>query len=253
MGPISASSDGVPPGAGAVAARHGPGCRAGSARFGPLRAAEPYAGWVVAEAKLLSRVWTIPNLISVVRLACAPVVWWLLFAADEPWPAAILLGVLGASDWVDGWIARRWDQGSELGKILDPTADRVLLLTGVLALLVDGSVPVWYGVLVLAREVVIAVVTLSLAAAGARRIDVLWAGKAGTLAVMFSLPAFLAASITDGWFHVLCVVVAYGFAIPALALSYYAAWRYVPEARRALKEGRDARGGAVATETEGVR
>ena len=190
---------------------------------------------------VFSRVWTIPNLISLARLACAPLVWWLLFVVDEPWPAAILLGVLGASDWIDGWIARRWDQGSELGKILDPAADRVLLLAGVIALLVDGSVPVWYGVLIVARELVIAVVTLSLAAAGARRIDVLWAGKAGTLATMFSLPAFLGASISDGWFHWVCVVVAWGFAIPALGLSYYAAAKYVPEARRALREGRAAR------------
>lgn len=204
-----------------------------------------------------SRIWTVPNLISLGRLACAPVVWWLLFGADAPWATAVLLAVLGASDWVDGWIARRYDQGSELGKILDPTADRILLLTGVVALLVDGSVPLWFGILVLVREVVIAVVTLSLAAAGARRIDVLWAGKAGTLATMFALPAFLAASAADGTAHDLLLVVAYGFAIPALALSYYAAARYVPEARRALREGRAARGTADEPAsrmgTEGVR
>lgn len=208
---------------------------------------------MAAEEGLFSRVWTVPNLISLVRLGCAPLVWWLLFGADAPWSAAVLLGVLGASDWVDGWIARRFDQGSELGKVLDPTADRILLLTGVLALLVDGSVPVWYGVLVLAREVVIAVVTVSLAVAGARRIDVLWAGKAGTLATMFSLPAFLAAAITDGWVHDLCLLVAYAFAVPALALSYFAAARYVPEARRALREGREARSGAGPVGAEGAR
>jgi cardiolipin synthase len=208
---------------------------------------------VAVEEARVARIWTIPNLISLVRLACAPLVWWLLLGVDEPWIAAVLLAVLGASDWVDGWIARRWDQGSELGKILDPVADRVLLLTGVLALLVDGSVPVWFGVLVLVREVVIAVTTLSLAAAGARRIDVLWAGKAGTLATMFSLPAFLAASITDGGLHDLMVLVAYGFAIPALGLSYYAAARYVPEARRALKEGRASRAEPDPIGAEGAR
>jgi len=207
---------------------------------------------VAAAEKVHGRIWTVPNLISLVRLACAPVVWWLLFGADEPWPAVILLAVLGASDWIDGWIARKWDQGSELGKILDPTADRILLLTGILALLIDGSVPVWYGVLILAREIVIAVTTLALAAAGARRIDVLWAGKAGTLFVMFSLPAFLAASITDGWFHDLCVLAAYGFAVPALAFSYYAAAKYVPEARRALREGRAARTGSGSLDAGGV-
>ncbi len=198
-------------------------------------------GAATSGSGLFDRVWTLPNLISLVRLACAPLVLWLLFGADEPWPAAILLGFLGASDWIDGWIARRYDQGSELGKVLDPTADRILLLTGIVALLIDGSVPLWYGVLILAREVVIAVVTLTLGALGARRIDVLWAGKAGTLAIMFSLPAFLAASITTGGWHVAILVWAYFCGIPGLVLSYWAAVKYVPEARRALAEGRAAR------------
>lgn len=198
----------------------------------------------MGDSGVFARIWTVPNLISLGRLACAPLFWWLLFGADEPWAAAVLLGILGATDWVDGWVARRWDQGSELGKILDPTADRILLLTGLVALLVDGSVPVWFGALVLLREAVVAIVTLVLAAAGARRIDVLWTGKAATFAVMFALPAFLGASLTDGGLHVLMLLVAYGFGIPALVLGYYALARYVPEARRALREGRAARGDA---------
>ena len=75
-----------------------------------------------------------------------------------------LLAVLGATDWVDGWIARRFDQGSELGKVLDPIADRILLLTAAVALTVDGVVPTWVGVVVLVREAVVSVATL-----GARR------------------------------------------------------------------------------------
>ena len=191
------------------------------------------------QASVFDRVWTVPNLISLVRLACAPLILWLIFGADAFWAAAILLGVLGASDWVDGWIARRYDQGSELGKILDPTADRVLLLTAAIALIVDDRIPRWYGILMLAREVVVAVFTLALAAAGARRIDVLWAGKAGTFCTMFSFPAFLAASITHGTAHDAFWVIAWVFAVPGLVLSYYAAVRYVPAARRALREGRE--------------
>jgi cardiolipin synthase len=190
------------------------------------------------QASVFDRVWTVPNLISIVRLACAPLFLWLLFGADEFWAATILLGVLGASDWVDGWIARRYHQGSELGKVLDPTADRVLLLTAAVALIVDDRIPQWYGIVMLAREAVIAVLTLALAAAGARRIDVLWAGKAGTFCTMFSFPAFLAASITHGAVHDLMWLIAWMFAVPGLVLSYYAAIRYVPEARRALREGR---------------
>ncbi len=143
-----------------------------------------------------SRVLTIPNLISVARLLCVPVFLWMLW---EPHPArrgaAILLAVLGATDWVDGWIARHFDQGSELGKILDPTADRVLLVAAAVALLGEG-LPVGVNVIlwvVLVREVLVAVATVGLGLAGARRIDVVWAGKAGTLALMFALPMFLIA------------------------------------------------------------
>ena len=74
------------------------------------------------------RILTIPNVISVGRLACAPVFCWLLFDGHRI-AAFALLGGLGATDWVDGWIARRFDQGTELGKVLDPVADRILLVT----------------------------------------------------------------------------------------------------------------------------
>src|ERR1043165_8529783 len=113
-----------------------------------------------------ARIVTVPNVISLIRLACAPVFVWLL-AEDELLAAAALLAVLGASDWVDGWIARHFDQGSDLGKVLDPVADRILLLVGAVALLIQGSVPIVVGVLVLAREAVISVAVLALAAAGA--------------------------------------------------------------------------------------
>src|SRR5690606_16206416 len=81
------------------------------------------------------RIVTIPNAISAARLLCVPLFLWLLWGAEERVGAAWLLAVLGASDWVDGYIARRFDQGSELGKVLDPTADRALLLAGAVALL----------------------------------------------------------------------------------------------------------------------
>ena len=109
---------------------------------------------------------TVPNLISIGRLACVPLFLWLLLGREDQIAAAVLLAVLGATDWVDGWIARHFDQASEVGKVLDPTADRILLLCAGLALLADGSLPLWVGVVVLAREAVISVAVLVLAARG---------------------------------------------------------------------------------------
>ena len=196
-----------------------------------------------------NRVLTIPNLISIIRLALVPVFLWLLWGADEEVWAAVLLAFLGATDWVDGYIARHWDQGSELGKILDPTADRVLLVAGAVALLVEDlpvavDIIIW---IVLIREVLIAAATVTLAVAGARRIDVVWAGKAGTLAIMIALPLFLVAEPVDSdpW-EGLLMLAGFGFAIGGIGLGYYAAAKYIPAAREALREGRAARATAEA-------
>lgn len=185
------------------------------------------------------RIVTIPNVISALRLACIPLFLWLLFGADEPFVAVALLAVLGATDWIDGWIARRFDQASELGAVLDPTADRALLITGGVALLVDGSLPVWVGAAVVARETVICVAVVVLALAHARRIDVQWVGKAGTLALMFALPGFLLAdAVHSSLGHDLILAATWVFTAGGLALSYYAVVQYVPLARAALREGR---------------
>ena len=197
--------------------------------------------------------WTIPNLISVARLLAIPWFVWLLLHDDRPIAAGILLAVLGATDWVDGYIARRFDQGSNFGKIVDPIADRALLITGAVVLLIDGSVPVWVGVVVLFREALISVATVGLAALGARRIDVQWVGKAGTLALMFALPMFLwLDDTTAGTGHNMLAVVTWVFTISGLVLSYYATAGYIPIARGALRDGRAARAATDGAATEGA-
>ncbi|HEX3540687.1 MAG TPA: CDP-alcohol phosphatidyltransferase family protein [Acidimicrobiales bacterium] len=192
------------------------------------------------------RILTIPNAVTVVRLLCVPVFLVLLFGpGNGRYPAAILLGVLGATDWVDGYLARRLHQVSTVGKILDPTADRILLGTAVIAILIDGSVPLPLAIIVLVREVLVAGAALALAAGGARRIDVQWAGKAGTFGLMLAFPLFLVAHSTANWRHV-AMPLAWICAIPAVCFGWYSAVTYVPLARRALAEGRAARTAGVA-------
>jgi cardiolipin synthase len=189
----------------------------------------------------LDRVFTAPNVITFVRLACIPLFVWLLFGAHRQTLAAVLLGVLGATDWVDGFVARRYHQVSTLGKVLDPVADRILVLTGVISIIVYGAVPLWFGTLTVVREVLVAGMTLLLASLGARRIDVLWVGKAGTFGLMFSYPAFLL-SYGDAAWQVPFRVFAWGSGIIGLTLAYIAAFSYIGPARRALAEGRAGRG-----------
>jgi cardiolipin synthase len=182
---------------------------------------------------------TLPNVITLVRLACLPLFVWLVFGPENLEAAAWLLGGLGATDWVDGYLARHLHQVSEVGKVLDPVADRLLFLVGGGAILIGGYVPAWFGVIVIVREVLVGGTTLVLAALGARRIDVTWWGKAGTFGLMFAFPFFLMSHSDAGWAD-LAGVLAWLTGIPGLAFSLYAAARYVPLARTALAEGRGA-------------
>jgi cardiolipin synthase len=192
------------------------------------------------EDRGLDRIVTVPNAITLVRLACIPLFVWLLFGADRQIAAALLLGALGATDWVDGFVARRYHQVSTLGKVLDPVADRVLVATAVITITIHGAVPVWFGAATLAREVVVSVAVLLLASLGAKRIDVLWVGKAGTFALMFSYPAFLLGDGDARWQRPF-LVLAWVTGIIGLTLAWVAAGTYLPVARKALAAGRKAR------------
>ncbi len=185
--------------------------------------------------------WTVPNALSLGRLALIPVFVVVVFGARDDAAAAFILAGLGATDWLDGWIARRFNQVTTLGKVLDPAADRMLLGAAVASIIVTGAVPLWFGILTIVREALVSGAVVVLAALGAERIDVLWVGKAGTFGLMAAYPAFLLSDGTAGWqspFHVLAWV----FGIPGLALAWAAAVAYVGPARSALASRRRAVG-----------
>lgn len=211
---------------------------------GPSEPLEPAEPTIAAVAEGESRILTIPNAISLVRLLCIPLFLLLLFGREERFQAALLLAVLGATDWVDGYVARRWDQVSELGKLLDPIADRMLLVVAVVAILVDGSVPVVVAVLTIARESVVFALASALALARATPIPVSWWGKAGTFGLMFAYPLFLAGASDVTWAGT-GTVLAWLCVVPGLALGYLAAALYLRpalDAWRTAREGEGARG-----------
>jgi cardiolipin synthase len=177
-------------------------------------------------------------------LVLVPVFVWLLVQPHHrDWfEAAILLAALGSTDWVDGQLARRLDQVTNLGKVLDPTADRVLLATAVIGILAVGAVPIPVAVIAIAREGLVAMAAVGLALAGARRIDVTLIGKAGTFGLMCAFPLFLTGHSTVAWHHT-ALVLAWATAIIGLVLGWTSVVVYVPLARGALAGGRTAGGG----------
>jgi cardiolipin synthase len=190
------------------------------------------------EAVASHRYLTLPNAFTLLRLCCIPLFLYLLFGRDNRAGAAWLLGGLGATDWVDGWLARRLHQTSEFGKIFDPTADRLLFIIGIGAIIVDHSAPLWMAWAVVGREVVfggtVAVATLAF---GMKRFDVSWWGKTATFLLMFAFPGFmLGASTFPG--HAGFEIAAWILGVPGLILSYYTALTYIPTIRRSLREGR---------------
>lgn len=183
------------------------------------------------------RILTVPNFVTLVRLLGIGVFVWLLFGADHQIAAAILLAVLGSTDWVDGFIARRFNQVSTVGKVIDPVADRLLVAAAVICILVDGAAPVWFGAATIAREALVSGAVLLLASLGAERIDVLFVGKAGTFGLMFAYPTFLLGHGTAGWQGPIRIV-GWIFGIGGLVLAWIAAGAYIPVALNALRSGR---------------
>lgn len=181
-----------------------------------------------------NRIATVPNAITLLRVACLPVFCWMLFGLGNRAGAAILLGALGATDWVDGWVARRFNQTSALGEIIDPVADRLLFFVGIVAIAIDGSAPLALCVLVLAREAAVSVATLVLAAMGAQRISVTWIGKTGAFILMFAFPLFLMSNADVAgaqWWE----LAAWICGVSGTVIAYVSAFGYIPLAREALR------------------
>jgi cardiolipin synthase len=145
----------------------------------------------------------------------------------------ILFSLVAATDWVDGWVARRTGTVSELGKILDPVADRLAMAAGLIALVVRGAFPLWAALLILVRDVAILIVGAVVLAGRHVRIDVRFIGKIATLTLMFAVPfiswgtldlPLAAAALAAGWV---------GFAV-GIVEYYVAAGAYVGDLRRAI-------------------
>ncbi len=185
--------------------------------------------------------WTVPNLVTLLRLLCLPLFLYVLFGVPSRQAAAWLLGALGATDWVDGYLARRLGQTSEFGKKFDPTVDRLLFIVGIVAIIVNDAIPLWFAIAVLAREVLVGgAVAIATVLFGMERFDVTWWGKTATFLLMFAVPGFLMAEssipIADAFW-----VAAWVFGIPGLVLSYATGIGYVPAIRDGVRAGRAAR------------
>jgi CDP-diacylglycerol--glycerol-3-phosphate 3-phosphatidyltransferase len=148
---------------------------------------------VVDREALPDRVWTLPNALSVLRLLGVPLFLWLLLGPEADGWALVVLIVSGFTDWLDGKLARWLNQGSKLGALLDPAADRLYIVAALVALALRDIVPVWLVAVLLGRELVLGVALPVLRRYGYPPLQVHYLGKAATLLLLYAFPGLLLA------------------------------------------------------------
>ena len=183
-----------------------------------------------------SRVLTVPNGISAARIALIPVFVALIIDHDTTTAGLVLFAIVVATDWVDGTIARRTGQVSDVGKILDPVADRLAIAAGLIALVLRGIFPLWAAAAILARDLTVLVVGAIALVRSDVRVEVRWIGKLATFSLMAAIPMvswgnlalpLAAAATVCGWAAYAVGIVEY----------YIAAWAYLGDIRHASYRG----------------
>ncbi len=190
------------------------------------------------------RVWTIPNVLSFIRLALLPVFAYLLLVRHHYGPAVAILMFSGASDWADGKIARLVDnQSSRLGELLDPLVDRIYMVAVPVVLALSGVVPWWLVLLLLSRDAVLAATLPVVQSRGLTALPVTYIGKAATFALMSGFPLILLGQWDSGWSRVVGAI-GWAFVIWGTGMYLWSAVLYLIQvrlvARRLPRVGRAA-------------
>jgi cardiolipin synthase len=182
---------------------------------------------------LKDRLWTWPNVLSFARLLGVPIFLWLVLIKQDWWAFGILV-FAGLSDWLDGKLARMLDQTSKLGTFLDPAADRLYIFATLLGLVVRGVVPLWLALVLIGREVYMALPLYLLRRHGYGPPPVHFVGKAATLCLLYAFPLlFLGAH--SGAYAAVAKVVGWAFTIWGTGLYWWAAVLYTAQVRQLVR------------------
>ena len=172
------------------------------------------------------RVLTVPNALSMLRLAGVPLFLWLLLGPRHDGWAIVVLAVGGVTDWLDGKLARAWGQVSRVGQLLDPLADRLYIIATVVAFVLRDIIPLWLALLLLGRDVVLACTLPILRHYGHGPLPVHFLGKAATFNLLYAFPLLLLAT-EPGVVGTIAKPVGWAFAIWGVSLYWWAGFLYI--------------------------
>lgn len=187
------------------------------------------------EVAVSHRVLTIPNVISIIRLAGVPLFLWLVLVPEaDGWALAVLF-LSGLSDYADGYLARRLNQTSKLGEILDPVADRLYILSTVIGLAARDIIPWWVAVILPARDAFLWCLVPFLRTRGYSSLPVHFLGKAATANLLYAFPLLLLGD-ASGTLSYLAKVFGWAFAIWGIGLYWWAGLLYAWQVRRLMAD-----------------
>jgi cardiolipin synthase len=180
---------------------------------------------VATDATRDTRVWTVPNLLSALRLLGVPLFLWLVLGPEADGWALVVLMVSGATDYADGWLARRLDQTTVVGQILDPVADRLYILAVVVGLALRDVIPWWLAVSLPLRDALMWGLVPLLRTRGYSSLPVHFLGKAATFNLLYAFPLLLLGD-GDGTLNRLAEVFGWAFAFWGVGLYWWAGLLY---------------------------
>jgi cardiolipin synthase (CMP-forming) len=183
------------------------------------------------ESELSNRIWTVPNILSFIRLLGIPLFLWLVLVEQADVWAFVVLVLASASDWLDGALARALNQTSKLGALLDPLADRLYIAATIIGLALRGIIPWWLVLALALRDVMLLLLLPALRRRGVLALPVTLLGKAATFCLLWGFPALLLGSVGGaiGTFGLIC---GWAFSLWGTALYWWAGLDYV---RRGLR------------------
>jgi len=196
----------------------------------PGASADRDDGFIITTDRIL----TVPNVLSVLRLVLIGIYCWLVLGPRADLAAVIVLVVSGITDYLDGYIARRWSQVSTIGQLLDPLADRITIAAVVVTLALRDIIPWWLVAALVARELLLLALLPALRRRGLSALPVHYLGKAATFALFVGFPLLLAGAGPAPWQSVIDVF-GWALVIWGLALYWYGAVLYVEQTVRIVR------------------
>jgi len=148
---------------------------------------------------MAKKFWTVPNALTLLRALGVPLFAFLALGPHADVLAIIVLVVAGATDYFDGKLARAWNQESRLGELMDPAVDRIYIATALIVLYLRQVIPLWIILVLLARDLTLALLTLMMRRAGHGPFTVTFLGKAATFNLLYAFPLLLLAKSHSFW------------------------------------------------------